>query len=341
MSEKKKKQHYVPQGYLEAWAIPGTHQIYVYDKQLNSSRKSNITDVASENYFHDIDFTDILSETDLKKIGLEGSDPAKLDDKQYIENFFSNQIEGNYKTHLRNIIDKLQKMTPWEVINCFFISERDKVDFSYHLAYQYIRVKAVRNSMMDSMDCLNQVLTDLGASTEVIEKYSFPKSHLPYIHGQMILNMKEIEELAESFFTLTWILYINRTEQPFFTSDSPIGTEAHVSDPIVSMSGLQCKGVEAFFPLSPKLMLLMFDGDYHEFCQGYDRRIFELDNSEVVKYCNSRCMLFSERCVFSNNSDFSISEEMLEKNPNIFNQPHTVIKWGGKTYSPRKKHSGK
>lgn len=54
--EKKKKQHYVPQCYLETWAIKGTHQVYVYDKQKKESRKNNIKDVASENYFYDINF---------------------------------------------------------------------------------------------------------------------------------------------------------------------------------------------------------------------------------------------------------------------------------------------
>lgn len=43
---KKKKQHYVPQCYLERWAIAGTHQINVYDKNKQQSRINNIEDVA-------------------------------------------------------------------------------------------------------------------------------------------------------------------------------------------------------------------------------------------------------------------------------------------------------
>ena len=52
MGKTKKKQHYVPQCYLEAWAIPNTHQIFVYDKKTSRDRKSNIIDVASENRFY-------------------------------------------------------------------------------------------------------------------------------------------------------------------------------------------------------------------------------------------------------------------------------------------------
>lgn len=333
---KKKKQHYVPKCYLERWAIPDKHQIHVYDTKLNKTRINNIDDVASENHFYDIDFSGILSEDDLKKYGISDLDPAKLDDQQYIENFFANQIEGNYSEHLKQIVDRTRKMTPWELTNCCFISEEKKFTFSFHLAWQYIRVKAIRNSMADSADCLEQVLHDMGASSNTISKYSLPKSRLPFVHGKMILDFKEIEDMAHSFFNLTWLLHVNRTKQPFFTSDSPIGTVAHIKDPILPMSGLKCRGVEAYFPLAPDLILLMFDGSYHKFCANQDRRINEIDNSEVIKYINSRCAQFSERCVFSCNGDYSVIQEMLRKNPNILNQPHTVMHWGGKTYTPRR-----
>ena len=68
--QKKKKQHYVPQCYLEAWAMPGTHQINVYDKELRKPRVSNILDVASENYFYDINFTKALTEEEQQKTGM-------------------------------------------------------------------------------------------------------------------------------------------------------------------------------------------------------------------------------------------------------------------------------
>jgi len=67
---KKKKQHYVPQCYLEAWAMPETHQINVYDKELRKSRVSNIIDVASENYFYDINFDKALTNEERLQIGL-------------------------------------------------------------------------------------------------------------------------------------------------------------------------------------------------------------------------------------------------------------------------------
>ena len=52
---KKKKQHYVPQCYLEAWTMLGGKQVNVYDKIKKTQRINNIEDVAEKNYFYDID----------------------------------------------------------------------------------------------------------------------------------------------------------------------------------------------------------------------------------------------------------------------------------------------
>lgn len=337
MAKEKKKQHYVPQSYLESWAIPGTHQVHVYNKSQRKTYFTNIENVAAERYFYDIDFTGILTEEDLKRYGITPCDPKHIDDGQYIENFFANQVEGFFEQQLRSVIQCTKKMSPWEINNCVFMSVRDKFLFSFHLALQYIRVKSVRNAMTDSADCLAQALTDMGASQQVIEEYSVPESELPYIHGRMILNQKEIEELSQCFFSLTWILQVNRSSQPFYTSDSPIGTKAHVKHPFLSMAGLKSKGVEAYFPISPELMLVMLDGDYHTGIKEYDRRIIELTSIDSVNDYNSRCVIHSDACIFSKTDDFSIIEEMLAQNPDILDMPHTVLRWGGKTYSPRRK----
>ena len=336
MGKEKKKQHFVPRSYLERWAIHGKYQVYVYNKQQKKPYPASIYDVASERYFYDIDFTGVLSEDDLRKLGFSECDPKHVDDEQYIENFFANEVEDDFKIRLSQIVDRVHKMNPWEIKNCYFLSDADKFNLSFHLALQYIRVKSVRNAIADTDDCLRQVFVDMGVPQEFVDRYTVPESQFPYIHGQMILNKEEIQYLTQSFFSLTWILQVNKTSRPFFTSDSPIGTEEHIHHPYMSMAGLQSRGVEVYFPFAPDLMLLMFDSEYHTEFRGHDRRVIELDNAEVVKYCNSRCVLHSDNCVFSNTNDFSVIDEMLAKNPNVLDHPHTVLHWGGNTYTPRR-----
>ena len=336
MAKEKKKQHYVPRGYLEGWAIPGKYQVHVYNKKQRRHYPASIYDIASERYFYDIDFTGIFTPDELQKYGIANCDPKHADDEQYIENYLADQIENDFKTRLTQIVNRVNSMTAWETQNCYFLSEVDKFHLSFHLALQHIRVKAVRNSISDMNHCLCQALQDMGAQPEFIDRYTVPDSQLPYIHGKMILDHSAIEEHSQSYFSLTWVLQINKTNKPFFTSDSPIGTEEHLHHPFMSMAGLQCRGVEAYFPIAPNMILLMFDGDYHTFLSGHDRRIIELNNIDDVEYYNSRCLLHCDSCVFSNTPDFSIAEKMLKKDPNAFDLPHTVLHWGGKTYFPCK-----
>lgn len=336
MGKEKKKQHFVPQCYLEKWAVPGKYQVYVYNKEQKKPYSASIEDVASERYFYDIDFTGIFTEDDLKKLGFAVCDPKHADDEQYVENYFSHQIEGDFKLRLESIINRARKMSPWEIKNCYFLSEVDKYNLSLHLALQYIRVRAVRKAIADADDCLRQVMADMGVPQQVADRYTVPESQFPYIHDTMILNSKNIEDMSRRFFALTWILQINRTSQPFFTSDSPIGTQAHIDHPFMSMAGLNSRGVEAYFPLSPDLLLLMFDGEYHSDLKNHDRRPVELNDGEIVRSVNQRCVAHSDCCVFSNTDNFSAIEEMLNENPAVLDQPRVTLQWGGNTYTPRR-----
>ncbi len=102
MAKEKKKQHFVPRFYLERWAIPGKYQVYVFNKQQKKSYPASIYDIASERYFYDIDFTGIFTEDDFKKFGLPRCDPKHIDDNQYIENFFANEVEDDFKGKLEH-----------------------------------------------------------------------------------------------------------------------------------------------------------------------------------------------------------------------------------------------
>lgn len=259
-----------------------------------------------------------------------------FDDKQYIENYFSNQIEGDYKTSLEQIIKKVITWSAWKLKNCFFISEEEKRNISFFLAIQYIRIKHIRELLFDTENCLKQALMGIGASSEIIEKYCVGKSQLSNIHREMILDQSEIKHLTNIFSDYAWILRVNKTNKMFFTSDNPIGTIPHTHDSYISTSGLQSKGVEVCFPISPQIMLTMYEKSYHNQIIKYDRRIVEMDIVEDVEYYNRVCALHSTRCIFSCQDDFLLIEKMLKENPDILNTPQTVLHWGGKTFIPER-----
>ena len=42
-----------------------------------------------------------------------------------------------------------------------------------------------------------------------------------------------------------------------------------------------------------------------------------------------------DRCVYSIDNNFSDIQDAIKENPDILNIPHTVVEWGGKTYTPK------
>lgn len=312
-----KKQHYVPRFYLENWAIPDTYQVNVYDTVKQAIRISSITDVACENYFYDLSCFETI------------------EDKQFIEKFFSNSIEPDFSLLLKKIVTRVSNMNQWEKEKCYFLLEKEKAELSVYLAWQFIRTKTTRNAILETSSCLQQILNDIGVSDEVRQEYDVSQEDLKHIHAKMIFDYENIINTATRMVSLSWLLLENKTDQLFFTSDSPIGTQGHIKNDYISTSGIQSEGIEIFFPLSPNMMLVMYDGDYHKYVIPFERRIIECDDTEIVRYYNSLCVARCNRFVFSIQNDFSIINEMLEDNPNLFKSKYVSATFNGKTYTAK------
>lgn len=336
---KKKIEHYVPQCYLEKWCMPNSKHVNVFDKEQDKSRTNHIEDVASEKYFYDIDLSGVLTKEEIKFYDLDGVDLSRIDDEQYIENFFSENVESAFKSALDDIVLRARKMTPRKIKHCTFISKKRIHLFSLLMAFQYVRVKDVRNSLEELVDMLNQALSEHSASQEMIDKYgSISKKELKYVHGKIICNIGEISKIANTFSKHIWLLFKNTTNTPFFTSDNPIGTTGHIKHPYISMSGLSSQGVEVYFPIAPDLMLILLEKTHHKIFKSKNRHIIEIDEIDIVNDYNSRCVMNSSRCVFSKTDDFSIIDKMKEKQPDVLQLPKSTLTWEGKTYVPSKNY---
>lgn len=330
---KKKKQHYVPQCYLERWAMPGTHQINVYDKDRQKPRVNNIEDVAQERFFYDINFQKALSDDEKTLSGFTEEELVDLSGNQYYENFFSDRVEGRLAIQLRKIISNAEKITVRNQKNTHFISVWSKAAFSYQLALQHIRTKATRNAITETSDLLQQMLKDMNASERTIESIHVSKDSLKLIHGQMLGDRKEIWKSAERFNDFVWVLGINKTNVKLFTSDRPICTIPHIQKPFISMAGIMSEGVEVFYPISPGIILIMFDRKHHTDARKYDRHCVDIQNVDTIDHYNSICVSQSERCVFSQTDDFSLIDKMLIINKDALKKPYMTLTWGGKTYT--------
>lgn len=323
-----KKEHYVPQCYLERWKNSKGY-VAVYDKKLKMSRGNNIKDIACERYYYDIDYRELSAQklALLRELGIE---PTK--DEQFVEHFLSGHVEGVYSQLLKKVLDR--EISPWYEKNCFFLSQEDKIDFAICIAFQYIRTKETRRMLSDMSNCLEQAFKAMNVPDEMAEKYRLHSGEEKNIQGNMLLDIEHILDLARSFFSLTWVLGINKTTKSFYTSDNPIGTKAHVKNPYISMSGIRSEGVEVYFPLSPKHILIMCDGTYHKELASYDRKYVQVEEEQMVEHYNWYCVNNSNRCIYSENDNFAVVDRILEDNPNAFEIPKTQLSWGGKTFIP-------
>lgn len=334
MSEKKtKKQHFVPQTYLEHWAIPNTHQIYVYDKLKKEKRINNINDIASENYFYDVDYNEALSQDGVNIDPSNKEILSKLSNDQHIEKFFAQKVENELSCILRKIISKAEGITDQNIDKIHFISQGNKKKFSYQLMMQHLRTKATRNSINNMSNCLLQILADMNVSKEQRDKFKTSRNSVKYIHENIFTNKNEIKKIIKRYKSFIWILGINKTRSPFFTTDNPITNRPHKFNEYISMSGLMSEGIEVFFPLSPELILIMFDNQYHSSLKKYNRKCYYMNSTEVRSY-NAQSCLFSERFIYSINDDFSVINDILDIDKNIFNAPKISVNWNGKTYTP-------
>ena len=331
---KTKKEHYVPQCYLEAWTSPPSKQVYVFDKRRDSFRMNNIEDVASQRYFYDTDPINLLSEEMILALMKANKSIREDADQQLIEHMLSIEVENFFKDYLKRIADAAAA-SPWTLKNCYFLSEYEKKLFSELLSIQYLRTKSIRNRLAESSDCLARVLKDMNFPDEAIDKWKMPESSVKVSHLKLLTSRKSLEEVAISFFSLTWLLLINKTSTKLYSCDSPIITLAHTGDALFPGTGLRSRGVEVYFPISPVCGLVMLDGEFHNMTM-LDRRFVPCEDASVIQGYNTDQVIQSEECVFSQDGNWGVAEKIRKETPELLNQPRTALLWGGKKYYPDK-----
>lgn len=88
---------------------------------------------------------------------------------------------------------------------------------------------------------------------------SADKDYVKLEHTNMILNDDATMRFAETLYNHLWVIYVNKTETSFYTSDNPVATIPHKFHKYMSYSGFNSDGIEIVFPISPTLLLGMYD----------------------------------------------------------------------------------
>lgn len=334
---KVKNQHYVPRSYLKYFANK-KEQLWVYDKETNAVFQSNIVNIASQRYFYDIPFEEILQvlpedekkklEKELSKLDFQTTEDWYTSIEQEIERFFSEDIEGPYKIFLDNIRSRYT-LKPNPIFTEALTSE-ERLHLAILIAYQIVRSKEFRESLMESQKGTLQALVDRLAKMEdkdyeygslIVEReHEFPSLD----HAQFILGDFPIK-LARSLINHIWVVGINQTESPFYTSDNPVVKVSHKKHPIISYEGYNSEGIEIAFPISKNLILIMYERTFHKAFLDWDAYFVPIRDKQNVTYYNSLQVLQSNRQIYCYDNKFDLIKEMRRKSGSIKRTSKAVL----------------
>ena len=266
-----KHSHTVPVAYLANFGIAGNKKrdsmVYFYNVQDNKTDKAKVGKFPMINHFYDI-----------KELGGQ---------KQIIEKFFGDKIEGELATLLRVLLGTI--IIDPQRRDCSSL-QIEKEQLSAQFALLITRTEAFRDYYKD----IYQQIKD-GFPYADIPQYS--KTDFQRIHTSEILDFGMSNFYANLFSDWHWAFIINHTELPFITSDNPVIRIDHskiTNEPISAAS----PEATYFVPLSPTVAVEIFHTDILKndlaFFDIYQIKNIASYNKEIIKNCS--------RFLFSNKS---------------------------------------
>lgn len=277
---KVKLQHYVPKVYLKNFSkqIKGKYYIYCFDKLNCESFLTNIKDIAFEKEFYD-----------------------KVSEEQETEKILRD-IESKIDPIIQKII--LNK-------NVDDLTENEKDILSEFIAYQMVRTKEEREGLKDTTKQIfkkwgNEMAPNL--KNQVID--SMKKDSIRNLHKDIIKDISEYEKRIRKF---KWILIVNKSIFPFWTSDNPVIKYNKIDLSPYGNLGLDCRGFEMHIPLNSKLCLIVCDPK--EFYHEPSKKIIK--NYQNIIHERSHQVNQSTRFIFSTEDKFDFAKMMIKENPII------------------------
>jgi len=276
-----KLEHYVPQFYLRNFSVGNNGKaLFCFDKCTSKRFIVPVRNIACEKYFYDVTKADQLVEINLARI----------------------------ESKLGAAYDKL--ITKKDLNS---LSWTDRVSLANFVAVQELRTREMREFLGDMVRQFTTKLSEHKLSDDIkkqlqeINKAEYPKE----FQIRMFQNVKEFSDIILS---MKWILIENNTKMLFWTSDHPINRYNPKKD-ILGNLGYLSSGIQIFFPLTPLLSLCLCDlVEYF----AYPEKM-KTDNIDNVIFENHLQVMWSTRFVLSQDDDFSLAENMLEKEPELRN----------------------
>ncbi|AKB32417.1 hypothetical protein MSSIH_1727 [Methanosarcina siciliae HI350] len=315
MSESNNQQaishHYVPKFYLRLFSTMKKKEYYIYtfDKYTMKNFRTNIENVACENYFYDIikgsppsfyEQAFLAFEAKESEFGRVCKKIKSLKDYSQLsgdeKGVFADSPEKFFSV-LETEFSRVHKKIIYSA-DLTQLSEYEKVLFALSVFHQYRRTKAQRDNVENTIHRF--IIEQIGKAKsakeiETLARLLYMKELPPYLHLKAMVST--MENNVNAFLSMGWALYINETNLSYWTSDNPVAVENITDFDPYKECEIQ-KGCKIYFPLSPKIYLLIYDSSIYEYPSivsdnnlqsVIDKNKLQVDNS--VRHVFSRDIL--------------------------------------------------
>lgn len=228
---------------------------------------------------------------------------------QIIEDIFS-RLEGKYQKALKDLLNSPQDQK---------LDEELKGLFCYFLAIQILRTRDTRNLVTQMQTKFLQALINDSMKLNFPEHtHLTPKVEMKYeviAHLKVILNPEIVGPICEMLGNHLWLIGLNETGKPLYTSDTPIVKHHHLKHKYAA--GWEGPGVEIVFPISPNHALILLERTVFEDHQEIDGRWVRLNETQVEHF-NRLQVIHSHRQIYSSTDDFELVETVSREKPEVF-----------------------
>lgn len=310
MTTHAKKQHYVPQCLLRGFSIAGKDRVYVFDKSRAISYPSAIRDVASENYFNEVDFGD-----------------------------FSVSFENRLELVEANAAPVIQRIVATEDLSG--ISLEDRASLIVFIAIQMVRTKAEREALDQTHDLL---VGRLGGEANALRAGLPPKDKEMHKLSILYHLPETINTFGKPLAEKLIMLQRAPAKERFLIGDDPIVRDnSFPTRNGLGNLGISNQGIEIYLPLSPKLVLALMcpsilgvmeaaRGSGSHFASFEAERFLHalqagkpfLLTYTNIRRLNSMQIANATRFVMSDADDFSFARQMIKDQPSIAFPPKYV-----------------
>jgi hypothetical protein len=318
MENKTKRQHYIPQFYLKNFSPDGS-ELFVYDKMMKKSFKSNVGDVGHEKYFYELPETEKSSEV---------FETAGVDSKTMMEEVLQ-WYDGMCAPYIANLLMSLrasQRLSPQGEF-CFEPTYSQKLGLSFFAAVQDHRTKESRDKMAQASHLMFESFAEITAKMQFPEidlsqfRVQTDERYDSLFQSQILLDKDYLEGISRvSAFGRIWMLGVNRTKTPFIVSDHPITMRSYDPHPFFRSPGWAAPYTEIGIPISSEFILILFCPlmfrNRFKYYQEWtlDNNVMEMDDENVLYYNSLQCGN-SYRFLYSPVDEWSMVRRFVKEFP--------------------------